>query len=159
MISAPRIDGLLLTPLRIIADERGAVLHMLRADTPDFTRFGECYFSEIHRGAIKAWKRHRTHTQNLAVPVGRIRIVVYDQREESHTRGQYEALELGRPDGYARLRIPPRLWYGFIGLGPAAALIANCTDAPHDPHEAETVAVGTFAPALDELLRSGRPPA
>lgn len=154
MSSAAGIEGLLLTPLRVIADERGAVLHMLRADAPDFTRFGECYFSEIHPGAIKAWKRHRTHTQNLAVPVGRIRVVVSDQREESRTRGRFAALELGRPDAYARLRIPPRLWYGFIGLGPAAALIANCSDTPHDPQEAETLPPDGFA-ALLELLRSG----
>ncbi len=155
MTSARSIDGLLLTPLRVIADDRGAVLHMLRSDAADFTRFGECYFSEIHPGAIKAWKRHKTQTQNLAVPVGRVRIVVYDTREDSRTRGHYEAIEVGRPDAYARLRIPPRLWYGFIGLGAAAALVANCTDAPHDPEEAEAVAAGALAAPALELLRSG----
>ena len=159
MTGAPSIEGLLLTPLRVIADDRGALLHMLRADAPEFTRFGECYFSEVLPGAIKAWKRHRTQTQNLAVPVGRIRIVVYDAREDSRTRGRGEAIELGRPDAYARLRIPPRLWYGFVALGTTAALIANCADAPHDPGEAESAPVGALAGCALELLRSGTQPA
>jgi dTDP-4-dehydrorhamnose 3,5-epimerase len=157
MTARPSIEGLLLTPLRVIADDRGAVLHMLRADAPEFTRFGECYFSEVQPGAIKAWKRHRAQTQNLAVPVGRIRIVIYDARADSRSRGRCEAIELGRPDAYARLRIPPRLWYGFVGLGTTAALIANCADTPHDPGEAESAAADALdAPAL-ELLRSGCP--
>ena len=65
------IDGVILTELLQINDERGAVLHMLRNDAPEFTRFGECYFSEVLPSTIKAWKRHHNQTQNLAVPVGR----------------------------------------------------------------------------------------
>ncbi len=131
------IEGVSLTQLRQISDERGAVLHMLRCDTPEFTRFGECYFSEIMPGAIKAWKRHNTQTQNLAVPVGRIRMVIYDSRESSTTRGHLQVLELGRPDAYFRLRIPPRLWYGFACTGATPALLANCPDLPHDPADSK----------------------
>jgi dTDP-4-dehydrorhamnose 3,5-epimerase len=157
MTAAPNIEGLLLVPLRVIADDRGAVLHVLRADAPEFTRFGECYLSEVNPGAIKAWKRHREQTQNLAVPVGRIRVVVYDAREGSRTLGRHQVLELGRPDAYARLRIPPRLWYGFIGLGTTPALIVNCADVPHAAAEAETLAADELDGHALELLRSGRP--
>lgn len=131
------IEGIILTELRQIGDERGTVLHMLRSDAPEFTRFGECYFSEVLPGAIKAWKRHRIQTQNLVVPVGRIRIVIYDDREESPTRGKLQELELGRPDAYLRLQIPPGLWYGFACISEGPALLANCTDFPHDPAESE----------------------
>ena len=131
------ISGVTLTELRQISDERGALLHMLRCDAPEFVCFGECYFSEVLPGAIKAWKRHRIQTQNLAVPVGRIRVVIYDDREESITRGQLQELELGRPDAYLRLRIPPRLWYGFACMDDKPALLANCTDLPHEPTESE----------------------
>lgn len=131
------ISGVTFTELRQISDERGALLHMLRCDAPEFVCFGECYFSEVLPGAIKAWKRHRIQTQNLAVPVGRIRVVIYDDREESITRGQLQELELGRPDAYLRLRIPPRLWYGFACMGDKPALLANCTDLPHEPAESE----------------------
>lgn len=135
------IHEVTVTPLQQITDVRGGVLHMLRADAPDFTRFGECYFSEIVPGVVKAWKRHRLQTQMLAVPSGRILLAVYDDRDGSPTRGRLASVELGRPDAYLRVRIPPGLWYGFRCVGDAPALIANCPDQPHDPAESEQVSV------------------
>ena len=88
-------------------------------------------------GAVKAWKRHREQTQNLAVPIGRVRFVVYDDRGLSPTRGGLQIVELGRPDDYNRLCIPKGLWYGFTCLSDQPALIANCADLPHDPADAE----------------------
>jgi dTDP-4-dehydrorhamnose 3,5-epimerase len=137
MKTSTQIEGVIATELRQIQDERGAVLHMLRCDAPEFVRFGECYFSEVLPGAIKAWKCHSAQTQHLAVPVGRIRVVIYDDREASPTRGNLQVLELGRPDAYLRLRIPPGLWYGFRCVSSIPALLANCTDLPHDPGESE----------------------
>ena len=80
-----KIEGVTTVALRQIIDEHGAVLHMLRNDAPDFIKFGECYFSEVLPGAIKAWKLHREQTQNLAVPLGEIRLVIYDDRVGSST--------------------------------------------------------------------------
>lgn len=131
------IEGVTLTKLGHFPDERGAVMHMLRNDAADFTCFGECYFSEVRPGVVKAWKRHNKQTQNLAVPVGRARIVIYDDRENSGTNGQVQVIELGRPDDYSRLRIPPGLWYGFAGISSFPALLVNCTDIPHSPNEGE----------------------
>ena len=131
------IDGVLVTGLRQVVDERGAVLHHMRSDAPEFTTFGECYFSEMIPGAVKAWKRHSEQTQHLAVPIGRVRFVIYDDRELSPTNGSLEVVELGRPDHYNRLRIPKDLWYGFTCLSDKPALIANCTDQPHDPTDTE----------------------
>lgn len=135
------IAGVTFTHLRQINDERGAVLHMLRSDASEFIRFGECYFSEILPGAIKAWKRHHIQTQNIAVPVGRIRVVIYDNREDSSSFGCLQVIELGRPDAYFRIQIAPKLWYGFTCLGGTPALVANCADFPHDPAESEQMAI------------------
>jgi len=135
------IEGVTITELRQVSDERGAVLHMLRCDAPEFTRFGECYFSEILPGFIKAWKRHRVQTQNIAVPVGRIRLVVFDDRESSSTKGKLQILELGRPDAYLRIKIPPGLWYGFACVSSTPALLVNCADSPHTPDESELSSV------------------
>lgn len=132
-----QIDGVTITGLRQISDERGAVLHMLRCDAPGFVRFGECYFSEVLPGAVKAWKRHRVQTQHLAVPSGRIRFVLYDDRVPSPTQGTLWVLELGRPDAYLRVQVPPGIWYGFSCISATPALIANCADLPHDPAESE----------------------
>lgn len=132
------IDGVRLTPLREIADARGAVLHMLRNDAPDFTRFGECYLSEVAPRAVKAWKRHCEQSQNLAVPVGRIRLVIFDDREGSPTRGTVQQIVLGRPDAYYRVSIPRGLWYGFAAVGGQSAMLVNCADLPHSTSESET---------------------
>lgn len=129
------IDGVTTVKLRQLADEHGAVLHMLRSDASDFMKFGECYFSEVLPGAIKAWKLHREQTQNLAVPIGRVRLVIYDDRAGSSTRRNIQIQELGRPDSYLRVKIPPGLWYGFACIGHTSALLANCADLPHDPAE------------------------
>ena len=156
MMPVTTISGLTVTPLREIADARGVVLHMLRADAPDFQSFGECYFSEVNSGVLKAWKRHRRQTQNIAVPVGRVRFVIYDGRESSPTQGRLDVVELGRPDAYVRLRIPPLLWYGFTSIGNGPSLVANCADMLHDPAESEHLPAEELpmAGAL-ELLRAG----
>ncbi len=125
------IAGITVTVLREIADERGAVLHMLRCDAEDFTQFGECYFSEVMPTAIKAWKKHIIQTQNLAVPVGRIRLVIFDDRENSPSNGKLLIMELGRPDAYQRVQIPPGIWYGFTCISNTPALLANCANHPH----------------------------
>jgi dTDP-4-dehydrorhamnose 3,5-epimerase len=148
-----RIEGLAVTPLREIRDERGAVLHMLRSDASDFRGFGECYLSEVLPGAVKGWKRHQRQTQNLAVPAGRVRFVIYDARAPSATHGCLEVIELGRPDAYARLRIPPMLYYGFACIGALPALVVNCTDIPHDPAESDSLGLEDLAAgaALEQL--------
>jgi dTDP-4-dehydrorhamnose 3,5-epimerase len=150
------IDGLIVTPLREIADTRGAVLHMLRADAPEFRQFGECYFSEVNPGVIKAWKYHRRQTQNLAVPTGRVRFAFFDSRPASPTLGHIQVLELGRPDAYWRVQIPPLLWYGFKCLSDHAALVANCVDIPHDSAESHAIAFEMLESAdAIEALRDG----
>jgi dTDP-4-dehydrorhamnose 3,5-epimerase len=141
MTHPSQIDGVIITELCQIHDERGAVLHMLRSDSPEFTRFGECYFSEILFGAVKAWKIHHDQTQNLAVPIGRIRLVIYDDRVGSTTRSKLQVLDLGRPDAYLRITIPPKLWYGFAGVSRMTALLANCSDLPHSRTESEVCSV------------------
>jgi dTDP-4-dehydrorhamnose 3,5-epimerase len=142
--SGPLLDGVTISPLKRIGDERGAVMHMLRADSPLFKQFGEVYFSMVRPGAIKAWKRHRLMAQNLAVPVGRIKLVLFDDRPASSTRmGVLEVIS--GPDNYGLIHIPPLVWYGFQGLSPHDSLIANCATLPHDPAESEQIAVAASA--------------
>lgn len=128
------IDGMRVTPLRRIPDERGAVFHMLRADSEGFERFGEIYFSMVYPGAIKAWHLHREMTLNYAVPVGMIKLVCYDDREGSQTHGNLVELHTGELD-YALVTIPPLVWNGFKGEGASPALVANCATVAHAPDE------------------------
>lgn len=109
-------------------------MHMLRETDPHFTRFGEVYFSTVNKGAVKAWKKHLKMTQTLAVPVGTIRLVIFDDRDGSPTKGEIEVFVTGEAN-YKLVRIPPLLWYGFSGVSDEPALIANCADMTHDPDE------------------------
>ncbi len=130
------IDGVTVTPLRQIIDERGKVMHMLRRDSDAFDAFGQIYFSVVNPGAIKAWHIHKKMTLNYAVPVGNIKFVLHDDRDESPTKGETQELFLG-PDNYCLVKVPPLIWNGFKGLGHVPALVANCATIPHDPEEIE----------------------
>jgi dTDP-4-dehydrorhamnose 3,5-epimerase len=130
------IEGVQIVPLRQIPDDRGKVMHMLRADAPHFRAFGEIYFSVVNPGCIKAWHRHKIMTLNYAVPVGKIKFVLYDNRPDSASQGQVQEILLG-PDDYKLVVVPPLLWSGFEGLGTEPSLVANCASIPHDPQEIE----------------------
>lgn len=136
-----KINGVVAFPLKQIEDERGAVLHMMRSDSSYFSKFGEIYFSIVNQGAVKAWKRHRAMTQRFAVPLGRIHLVISDDRVDSPSKGQVDEIILGRPDRYYLICIPPMIWYGFQGISEMPALLANCSDIPHDPNESEQLPV------------------
>src|SRR5919204_5064088 len=109
------IEGVQVVPLRRIPDERGTVMHMLRSTDPHFREFGEIYFSTVYRDVVKGWHRHREMTLNYACVFGRIKLVLYDDREQSGTRGQLMEVFLG-PDDYSLVVIPPELWNGFKGM-------------------------------------------
>jgi dTDP-4-dehydrorhamnose 3,5-epimerase len=128
------IHDVQITPLRRIPDERGAVLHMLREDSPVFERFGEIYFSTIYPGVIKGWHIHSRMTLNYAVPLGMIKLVCYDDRPDSPTRGVVQEMHIGELN-YALVTIPPKVWNGFKGEGARPALVANCATIAHDPTE------------------------
>jgi dTDP-4-dehydrorhamnose 3,5-epimerase len=124
------IEGVKVVPLKQIADERGTVMHMLKRTDPHFIRFGEIYFTTVHPGVVKGWHKHQRMTLNYACVYGRIKLVLYDDREESETRGEVMELFLG-PDDYQLVQIPTNIWNSFKGLGEETAIIANCATEPH----------------------------
>jgi dTDP-4-dehydrorhamnose 3,5-epimerase len=128
------IDGVTITPLRQIHDERGKVMHMLRSTDPHFRQFGEIYFSCVYSGVVKAWHVHDRMVLNYAVPVGKIKFVLYDDRAGSPTRGDVQEIFMG-PDHYCLVTVPPLVWNGFKGVGGEMAVVANCASIPHDPGE------------------------
>lgn len=133
------IDGIVRKPLRIIPDERGPLMHMIRRDWPEVTDFSEVYFSCISHGAVKAWRRHTRMTMQLCVPHGAVEIILYDTRPDSPTFGAFhrEFLSPKNEDTYALLIVPPGIWNGFRGLSDDTSIIVNCASIPHDPDEAE----------------------
>ena len=88
------IEGVKITPLKQIKDERGKIMHMMRNDNPVFEKFGEIYFSTINPKAIKAWHLHKEATLNYACIKGEVNLVLYDDRDKSVTCGKYQNLIL-----------------------------------------------------------------
>jgi len=130
------IEGVVVTPLRMIIGEFSVVLHAMKQTEPTFCGFGEAYFSSVKKNVINAWKRHREATQNLVVPCGEIKFVLYDDRINSPTYGEFYEIILSRQN-YQRLTIPSMVWYGFKGLEKGLNMLMNVSDIPHDSNEAD----------------------
>jgi dTDP-4-dehydrorhamnose 3,5-epimerase len=107
---------------------------MLRSDDPHFVEFGEIYFSSVYPGVVKAWKNHRRMTANYACVHGQIKVVLWDDRKGSPSRGALMETLVG-PDEYSLIVIPPGIWHGFQGLEAPVSILANCATLPHDPDE------------------------
>ncbi len=131
---AAPVDGVLVTPLRRFTDPRGTVSLVLSRDDPHYAGFGEVYFSSVRAGVVKAWKRHHRVIVNFACIVGGVRVVLYDDRPSSISRGSIQEVLLG-PDRYGLVTIPPGIWHGFTGLGDTESLLINCATEPNDPGE------------------------
>ena len=126
------INGVLITPLKIIETSGGNVLHSLKDTDSGFNGFGEAYFSEIEPKAIKAWKLHKKMTLNISVPIGKIKFVLYDERIKSNCF--FQEFIISRKN-YSRLTIPPMIWLGFQGLANSNSLLLNVADISHSTDE------------------------
>lgn len=148
------IDGVRIVPLAQIADERGKIMHMLKATDPHFVAFGEIYFSCAWPGTIKAWHVHKTMTVSNAVVVGRAKLVIYDLRERSPTRGELVECFIGE-DNYCLVQIPPGVANGYKAYGDRMVVMANCASEPHDPDEMTRLPYDDPGIPYDWSLRHG----
>ncbi|CAM2825261.1 dTDP-4-dehydrorhamnose 3,5-epimerase family protein [Vibrio neptunius] len=128
------LEGVCVEPLRIIKHDKGDILHALKENDSVYSGFGEVYFSTVHHGEVKGWKKHTTMNMNLVVPEGEVRIVVYDDRESSSTRGQFLVAQLSR-NNYSRVTVQAGLWVAFQGVSRTTNLLMNFADIKHDPSE------------------------
>ena len=132
------IDGFIINQEKHILNSKGEILHAMKASSRGFVTFGEAYFSKVHPNVIKGWKRHNSATLNLIVPVGCVRFVVYDDRPESKTSGEYADVTLSEKNNI-RLTVGPCLWMAFKGLGEGCNMLLNISSEEHDPSEADNV--------------------
>ncbi len=123
------LDDILITPLARIATPNGDVLHAMKKSECGYNGFGEAYFSWVAAGSTKAWKYHKRMTMNVVVPMGQVRFVFYLETEDS-----FRVEDIG-VDHYARITVPPGIWFGFKGLSAPSSLILNLADILHDPNE------------------------
>ena len=139
------IHDLLITPQKIIKVDEGDVFHGLKSNDLSYKGFGEAYFSSINPNSIKSWKRHNVMTLNLIVIIGKIRFVIFDDRNGSTSKDSVNEIILGPDINYSRLTIPPGLWVAFQCLSDSKSLLLNVADIEHDPNEIDRLPLEAFA--------------
>ena len=130
------LEGVSLSPLNEIYNEKGNIFHALKSTDETFISFGEAYFSNINYGEIKGWKKHTRMQLNLIVPIGRIKFVLFDDRLFSTTFGKIWEVEIGEFN-YQRLTIPPGIFVSFKGISENRNMLLNIASITHDPVESE----------------------
>lgn len=128
------IKGVEVQKLLVIPDERGAIYHMLRNDNPLFEKFGEIYFSKANPGIIKGWHLHKEMALMYSAVVGMAKLVLYDDREGSPTKGNLMEICIGE-DNRLLVKVPPQVWNGFKCISTTPVIVANCATLPHDKNE------------------------
>lgn len=126
------MDKIILTPLRQIMHPQGDIFHGMKKSDKGYDGFGEAYFSTIHQGDIKGWKKHINMTLNLVVVSGEIEFVVYDEDNK-----EYFSVKLSRKN-YQRLTVKAGVWVAFRGLDESNMLL-NLANLEHDPKEAVNI--------------------
>ncbi len=125
------IAGVRLKPLRVIPDDRGRLMEMLRADDDLFIQFGQAYLTAAYPGVVKGWHYHKKQTDHFVVVRGMMKIVCYDDRKNSSTCGQVNEFFLGDHNPQL-LQIPPLVWHGFKCISDHEALCINLPTETYD---------------------------
>ncbi len=142
----PTIEGVILKELRVIPDERGRLMEILRSDDEFFERFGQVYMTTAYPGVVKAWHYHKKQTDHICVVKGMAKVVLYDLRPDSPTKGHINEFFLG--DHNRKLvRIPPLVAHGFKCIGTDEVIVVNIPNELYnyeepdeyriDPHSGE----------------------
>jgi dTDP-4-dehydrorhamnose 3,5-epimerase len=127
------IHGVKVKKLNPIPDERGSVMEILRCDDEIFKKFGQMYITTAYPGAVKAWHYHKKQIDSFAVIHGMIKIVLYDPRKKSPTKGEINEFFMGMCNPIL-IQIPPEVYHGFKGISEREAIMINCPTEPYNRH-------------------------
>jgi dTDP-4-dehydrorhamnose 3,5-epimerase len=133
--------------LRVIPDERGWLMEILRADEGEmFAKFGQVYLSATYPGVVKAWHYHRLQVDHFACVAGMVKLVLIDTRDGSPTRGAVNEFYLGSHNPML-VRVPNLVYHGWKCVGTETALVVNVPTEPYnhaDPDEYRLEPHGTL---------------
>ena len=119
------IEGVKIKKLKVIPDERGRLMEMLRSDDELFITFGQVYLTTAYPGVVKGWHYHKKQTDNMVVVKGMMKVVLYDGREGSSTKGEVNEFFMGIHNAIL-LQIPPFVFHGFKCTSEEEAMVINC---------------------------------
>ncbi len=137
------INGVKIKKLKTIPDERGRLMEMLRADDPEFIKFGQVYMTTAYPGVVKAWHYHKKQTDNFVVVKGMMKVVLYDNREDSPTYGEINEFFMGEHNPML-LQIPPLVFHGFKAIGYEEAYVVNITTEVYNYKEPDEFRIDPY---------------
>ncbi len=143
---APLIAGVHVKPLRLVADDRGYLMEMLRADDGFFGKFGQVYVSATYPGVVKAWHYHKVQVDHFVCVSGMVKLVLIDRRDDSPTRDVVNEFFLG-DQHRALVQVPNLVYHGWKCIGPEVALVVNVPSEVYrydDPDEFRVEAHGAL---------------
>ncbi len=126
------IDGVKVKHLKVNCDERGNLFEVLRSDDDLFIKFGQAYITTSYPGVIKAWHMHKNQYDQMCVIIGRVKFVLYDDREDSSTYGEINELFFGDQNRML-VQIPPGVYHGFKNIGINECIVLNIPTEVYKP--------------------------
>jgi dTDP-4-dehydrorhamnose 3,5-epimerase len=124
------IEGVKVKSLRVIPDERGRLMEILRSDDEMFRKFGQVYMSATYPGVVKGWHLHRVQDDNIACVKGMLKLVLYDARENSRTKGEVQEFFIGEQKP-TLVHVPNGIYHGWKCISEGEALVVNCVTEPY----------------------------
>ena len=124
------IKGVRTKSLRVIPDERGRLFEMLRRDDRLFLKFGQAYCTTVEHGVVKGWHVHKRQVDNFVCVAGMIKLVAYDERSGSPTKGTINEFFIGVHNPLL-VQIPAGVHHGFKGLAEPEAVVINISTEPY----------------------------
>jgi dTDP-4-dehydrorhamnose 3,5-epimerase len=125
MKSFVMIHGVVIKKLKVIPDERGHLMEIIRKDDELFVKFGQVYMTTAYPGVVKGWHYHKEQIDNFAVVKGMIKLVLYDNRSDSPTKGEINEFFLGEHNPML-VQIPNLVLHGFKCISTDEAICINC---------------------------------
>jgi dTDP-4-dehydrorhamnose 3,5-epimerase len=125
------IHDVAVKPLRVIPDERGRLMEILRRDDPLFEIFGQVYLTTTYPGVIKAWHFHKLQNDNIVVVRGMLKLVLFDGRKDSSTKNELNEFFLGDHNPLL-VHVPKFVYHGWKCISETEALTINCVTEPYD---------------------------
>ncbi len=125
------IHGVAIKKLKVIPDERGRLMEILRSDEDIFTKFGQVYVTTAYPGVVKGWHYHKKQTDHFAVISGMIKLVLYDGRKDSPTKEEINEFFLGEHNP-TLVKIPQLVYHGFKCIGEQEAICINIPTEVYD---------------------------
>ena len=125
------IEGVKIKKLKVIPDERGFLMEMLRCDDEFFQKFGQAYLTVAYPGVVKGWHYHKKQTDHFTVVKGMVKVVLNDGREDSPTKGEVNEYFMGEHNPIL-LVIPVGVLHGMKGIGTEPGYVVNIPTEPYD---------------------------